>query len=1056
MLLVAGAGFGKTVALAQALERGGRSVAWVSCDGVGGDPGRLLGRVVDAVRTAVPGSVDVIAERLAGAREPVDAEAAAAVVAAELRAILVDPLVVVFDDAEALDDAPDALAVVRRLLEADAPELRVAIAARRRPALRSARAAATGALLEIGPAELVFSAAECAEIVASASGRAPEPDEIEAVLAATEGWPLGVGLAAGSDSAPAPSQELLRAYFEEEILEPLDDDERAALLAASVAPDLGVAGAAGIALPDGVPPGLVRSGSATTTFHPLLAEFLRERHAATASAEHRARVSAAIAGALVAAGRGADAVDHFIAAGDWDATADTIAAAGGRLVRTSPGTVGRWLAQLPPEHRRRPDIELLAGAIAHGAGRFDDAVEACRAAVDAFAAPDAPATLRFAALFTLVDAQIAGGDLAGALECAAALDDPAAEGDLAACAVGAVAGAAAARLGRFMSGRELLERILADPAGAVFRPASPGQLAYYHDLPSGRLDDALRNVHAGCGALESADPFGRLPYFLAFAAVIHEQRGELDDALAVAGEAREHAEAAGLSQWVGVVVATRTASIRAQLGDVAGAERDLALVPAGWRSWGAWFVEVTRASVAAQRGDSQAALAAAERALLDVARWPYLDRTQCAELLAPALARSGHAGRARAIVEAAISARPAPEPGAVDRFSTARLHTLLAWLRYDEGDDSGAVEALVEAWAQAGAEPRHVVRCEWPRVERVLWAALAAGAIEPGAAIGAIAAARPGGAALGAFMAHPVPAVRRAAVLTAVTAGHPDGYSRAQELASDPDPDVAHAATAALARVAREPPPLAFRLLGGFELRRGSWVVDETTWERRVAERIVRLLVVSGGAVSEDDLFEAFWPQRPAASARRGLQVAISAARAVLDPPGAATSHLEAGERVYRLHLHEADRVDAIEFERAAGVALGTAAGAGRGAALVAAVQLWGGEPLPQERYSDWAIPWRERLLDRYGEVLAALADDHAARGDAAAAAAAARRLVDLDPLNEGAQRRLIVAYARGGRRAHALRQFLACRRALVEQLGVEPGDETAALQRRLLAGEPL
>ena len=98
----------------------------------------------------------MIAERLAGAREPVDAEAAAAVVAADLRAILVDPLVVVFDDAEALDDAPDALAVVRRFLEADAPELRVAIAARRRPALRSARAAATGALLEIGPGELVF------------------------------------------------------------------------------------------------------------------------------------------------------------------------------------------------------------------------------------------------------------------------------------------------------------------------------------------------------------------------------------------------------------------------------------------------------------------------------------------------------------------------------------------------------------------------------------------------------------------------------------------------------------------------------------------------------------------------------------------------------------------------------------------------------------------------------------------------------------------------------------------------------------------------------------
>ena len=41
-----------------------------------------------------------------------------------------------------------------------------------------------------------------------------------------------------------------------------------------------------------------------------------------------------------------------------------------------------------------------------------------------------------------------------------------------------------------------------------------------------------------------------------------------------------------------------------------------------------------------------------------------------------------------------------------------------------------------------------------------------------------------------------------------------------------------------------------------------------------------------------------------------------------------------------------------------------------------------------------------------------------------------------------------MVAYARGGRRSHALRQFLECRRALVDQLGVEPAADTTNLQR--------
>jgi DNA-binding SARP family transcriptional activator len=319
-----------------------------------------------------------------------------------------------------------------------------------------------------------------------------------------------------------------------------------------------------------------------------------------------------------------------------------------------------------------------------------------------------------------------------------------------------------------------------------------------------------------------------------------------------------------------------------------------------------------------------------------------------------------------------------------------------------------------------------------------------------------VSGALPGGAALGPFTRHPVAGVRRAALVAAVAAGHPDGLDRLPELADDPAPDVAAAARAAAERLRRDPPALAIRLLGGFEVRRGGWVVDDTAWERRVAQRLVRLLLCRGDeAATEDDLFEAFWADKPASSARRGLQVAVSAARAVLDPPGAETSRLESVERSYRLNLREGDRVDAHEFERGAAAAL-AATGADRLAALASADALWAGEPLPEERYSDWAIPWRERLVDRYADLLAALVDAHAATGDHTASARAARHMVELDPLNEAAHRRLMAAYARTGRRGHALRQFLACRRALVAELGVEPGVETVELQRRVLAGDPV
>jgi DNA-binding SARP family transcriptional activator len=154
----------------------------------------------------------------------------------------------------------------------------------------------------------------------------------------------------------------------------------------------------------------------------------------------------------------------------------------------------------------------------------------------------------------------------------------------------------------------------------------------------------------------------------------------------------------------------------------------------------------------------------------------------------------------------------------------------------------------------------------------------------------------------------------------------------------------------------------------------------------------------------------------------------------------------------YGLVLGEADVVDSVEFQHAAAKAL--AAPRPNTALLDRAAKLWTGEPLPEERYQDWATVWRERLIDRYAAVLSALAAACEREGNFSGAVSAARQLVALDPFDEAAHRQLMAAYARAGRRGAALRQYLECRRALVDGLGVEPTAATARLQARILAGE--
>jgi DNA-binding SARP family transcriptional activator len=313
----------------------------------------------------------------------------------------------------------------------------------------------------------------------------------------------------------------------------------------------------------------------------------------------------------------------------------------------------------------------------------------------------------------------------------------------------------------------------------------------------------------------------------------------------------------------------------------------------------------------------------------------------------------------------------------------------------------------------------------------------------------------PGGEALVAMIDHPEPTVRRAALLAALSAGHPAVLAQLAELGKDEDEQVAAAAAATRDRLRGQPPPLRFELLGGFRVRRAGWELDETVWQRPMAARVVRFLLIQGSNVPEDALFEAFWPDRDADSARQHLAVAISRARKVLDLPDAEQSVIEARERTYRLRLRDRDSVDCEQFEHAAAAALADR-GRDRIATLEAAAALWGGEPLPEDRYAAWSLPWRERLGQTYAHVLTALVESYAASGSHHEAIRVASRLLELDPLDERAHRELMVGYARTGRTSQALRQFLECRRAMITVLGVEPSAATSEIQARVLAGEPV
>src|SRR5512133_2664258 len=102
--------------------------------------------------------------------------------------------------------------------------------------------------------------------------------------------------------------------------------------------------------------------------------------------------------------------------------------------------------------------------------------------------------------------------------------------------------------------------------------------------------------------------------------------------------------------------------------------------------------------------------------------------------------------------------------------------------------------------------------------------------------------------------------------------------------------------------------------------------------------------------------------------------------------------------------------------------------------------------------FDDWQYFQAERLRRELAGALERLAQALIGQHRWDDAVDAARRWLVLDPLHEPAQRQLMRIYAWSGRRGAALRQFQACQRALEEELGVEPLEETVAVHEAIQA----
>ncbi|HEX7472426.1 MAG TPA: AAA family ATPase, partial [Candidatus Limnocylindrales bacterium] len=230
-------------------------------------------------------------------------------------------------------------------------------------------------------------------------------------------------------------------------------------------------------------------------------------------------------------------------------------------------------------------------------------------------------------------------------------------------------------------------------------------------------------------------------------------------------------------------------------------------------------------------------------------------------------------------------------------------------------------------------------------------------------------------------------------------------------------------------------PTLSIRLLGPLDVSVGGRPIVVDT---RKALAIVALVAAEGRPIARDELAAMFWPEADDEAARGSLRRTLSALRTAIGGAG-----MVIGRAQVALDLAAAT-VDLIEVERLAASLRGTDLEAA--AALARGPFLAGFAVRDSPAFDDWRAARAVRVERTVGDLLDRLAAARLDGGDAGGAVEAARRRVELDPLDELGQRRLIELLAGAGDRAGAILQYRALIALFDRELGVAPLRETMEL----------
>lgn len=1038
-LVIADAGFGKTTLLGAWTARA--PTAWYTANEDDRILATLVRGLVDALRLRVPGLPADIVGIFSGARGPdaSDETSSARVAAATLSEVLAESLsrnlLLVVDDVHELVGSPGGLIFLESLaLQAPRP-LHLVLSSRTEPPLRIERLRGQGHVLEIDANDLRLDLEEVAAL-ADLAGMSSTPDTVASIRDACSGWPAAVRLAveavsrAASDDAgavlsgmPRPGGSLY-AYLAAEVL--ALEDPAVRQLVRTVAPlprftpelckELGITSA------DELLPALARGGIFVEPFRRGIDSYALtapiHEYALTAeplSESERRTVLEVAARKLAGEGSTDEALMLLADAGNVEEVAHVLLQAGEELLAGGALAALEHALAIVPDERLTGPLAQLAGEVRQVRGDWDRAIAYYERAAEGGAPLACGLAWRLGLIHHL------RGHLPEAFEAYRSADEEAGTGrDLALL----LAWRASAL---WLQGDAESCRRDAERGHAVAKESGdPQALAATHTVLAmlAALDgDRGANDAHYLRALDYADRAGDVLQLIRVRTnrgSRHLEEGSFEDAIEELDQALRLADLAGFASFRALALTNR-GEAHLRLGRLEAAIADLETARRLYEQLESHLVAYPLkklGDVYRTRGAWALARAAYEEALR------HSEEANEVQGLIPALA-----GLARVVAQEDLAAaRALADRACAQGPGMAHVEALLAsaWVSLESGDREEALASVAAAGEGARARRDRAGLAEALDLE-----ALCSG--DPAVRRRKLEEAR----AIWQEIKNPVGAAASTLGLSLVTGDRPAADAAERDLRE------LHAHGTLYLLEALSPvdtsTEIEIQLLGRFRVLRGGEPIAPTAWQSRKARDLVKILVSRRGRpVPRDALMQALWPDDDPAQLSNRLSVALSTARAVLDPDKRyeAERFVVADRSAARIdldHLH----VDLEEFLAVAERALAAQPGREADDLLQRAEALYAGDFLEEDAYEEWSLIPREEARATYVDVLHALTDSSRAAERYDSVARYARRLLEHDAHDEGAHLDLVAALEHLGRHGEARRAYgTYCSR--MEEIGVE------------------